>query len=216
MEANRSLATEGGHDPTPSVACQLAMRARSGDPGHFDELHAYLTPSLIAWAQMPLHRHIHEVMEAEDFVQELWIRASRHLDSFDASRGTFRQWIFKIAKNSSIDLLRQWARREGQGGGQPRGGSTLNNLLGAKTSGEPSTWRQVARSEALATFVQRVAELPHEEQVLLTQCGIEEQPVAQVAERLEISEAAAHKRWQRLRARLAAERMPEGIVEPLT
>lgn len=159
-----------------------------------------------------MHRHLHALMEPEDFVQDVWIRATRGLDSFDPERGTFRQWLFKIAKNLSIDLLRQYSRGQANGVPRPRGGSSLHEL-GHKTTGDPSTWLQVARSETFTTFLSSVANLPREEQQLLVHCGIEELPVAQVAERLEISEAAAHKRWQRLRARLIEQGLPEGIIE---
>ncbi len=203
---------EFGDRAHPSVTCQLALGARSGEPGRFDALYARLSPSLLAWARMPLHRHLRASMDADDFVQDVWIRATRHFDSFDPARGTFRQWIFKIAKNMSIDVLRQYGRAKDRGAPDARGGSSVHEL-GAKSTGEPSTWLQVAHTEAFETFLQRVGSMPHDEQVLLVQCGIEEQPIAQVAARLEITEAAAHKRWQRLRARLVAERMPEGIIE---
>jgi len=197
---------------SPSLTCQLAVGARAGDAGVFDALHARLSPSILAWARMPMHRHLHTLMDPDDFVQEVWIRATRGMHSFDPTRGSFRQWIFKIAKNHSIDLLRQQSRAEIRGVPLARGGSSMHEL-GRKSTGAPSTWLQVARSEAFTTFLQCLSELPHEDQMLLVHCGIEELPVAQVAGRLEISEAAAFKRWQRLRARLIEQGLPEGIIE---
>ncbi|MFT7463488.1 MAG: RNA polymerase sigma factor (sigma-70 family) [Pseudohongiellaceae bacterium] len=197
---------------SPSLTCQLAVGARAGEAGVFDALHGRLSPSILAWARMPMHRHLNALMDPDDLVQDVWIRATRGLHSFDPTRGTFRQWIFKIAKNLSIDLLRQHSRAEVRGVPLARGGSSLHEI-GRKSTGAPSTWLQVARSEAFTAFLQRVSELPHNDQLLLVHCGMEELPVAQVASRLEISEAAAFKRWQRLRARLIEQGLPEGIIE---
>ncbi len=195
----------------PSVTCRLAIAARAARPGGFEALHARLSPSILAWARMPRHRHLRAVMDPDDLVQEVWIRASDHLASFDPARGTFRQWIFKIAKNLSIDLLRAYARSRDRGAPEPRGGSSTQGL--AALPGAPSAWRDVARSEAFEAFLARVAALPDDDQTLLVGVGIEDLPVARVAQRLDISEAAAHKRWQRLRARLVAEGLPEGVIE---
>lgn len=43
---------------------------------------------------------------AEDLVQETFVKAFRHLDSFDVSR-KFSSWIFKIAHNTTLDALRR-------------------------------------------------------------------------------------------------------------
>ena len=212
MTGNAERQGEFRDHRSPSVTCQLAVAARGGEEGMFDALYARLCPSILAWARMPMHRHLHTLMDPDDFVQDVWIRATRSFDTFEPGRGTFRQWIFKIAKNLSIDLLRQYSRAQSRGVPEPRGGSSIHELS-HKSSGDPSTWLQVARGEAFGTFLMRVAALPRNDQLLLVHCGIEELPVAQVAKRLDISEAAAHKRWQRLRALLIEQGLPEGIIE---
>ncbi|RKY21748.1 MAG: hypothetical protein DRQ55_03125 [Planctomycetota bacterium] len=199
----------GRHD---SLTCQLARGAQAGAPGMFDALYDRLGPSILIWARMPRHCHLRSCMEPEDLVQDVWIRATRNFDAFDPTRGSFRRWIFKIAKNLSIDLLRQFARAEGRGAPQALGGSSMR-VLAAESGCDPSTWQQAARSEEVTAFLVRVSALPGDEQLLLMHCGMEDLPVAQVAVRLEISEAAAHKRWQRLRARLAEQGLPDGIIE---
>jgi RNA polymerase sigma factor (sigma-70 family) len=199
--------------PAPqTVTCQLAMGARAGQAGSFDALHARLSPAIMAWARMPMHRHLHDGMDPDDFIQEVWIRATGSFSSFDPERGSFRRWIFMIAKNLSIDQLRRYSRAKARGAPAARGGSSMHEL-GHKAAGDPSTWLQVARSEAFGMFIARVTSLPRDEQLLLVHCGLEELPVAQVAQRLEISEAAALKRWQRLRARLIDQGLPDGIID---
>lgn len=49
--------------------------------------------------------------EAEDCVQEAFIRAWRSRDRYSTSRGSVRTWLFAITRNLVIDALRARARR---------------------------------------------------------------------------------------------------------
>jgi RNA polymerase sigma-70 factor, ECF subfamily len=52
--------------------------------------------------------------DAEDMVQETFLRAFRQIESYD-SRAGFGTWLFRIATNCSLDLLRKrGVRRESQ------------------------------------------------------------------------------------------------------
>ena len=52
--------------------------------------------------------------DAEDMVQETFLRAYRQIHSYDARAG-FGTWLFRIATNCSLDLLRKrGVRRESQ------------------------------------------------------------------------------------------------------
>jgi RNA polymerase sigma-70 factor (ECF subfamily) len=50
--------------------------------------------------------------DAEDVVQESFLRAYRELRSFDQRSG-FRTWLYRIAANYALDLLRARERRSG-------------------------------------------------------------------------------------------------------
>ena len=49
--------------------------------------------------------------DAEDVVQETFLRAYRQLKQFD-SRATFGTWLYRIAANYSLDVVRSRKRRE--------------------------------------------------------------------------------------------------------
>lgn len=44
---------------------------------------------------------------AEDVVQEAFLAVWRHADDFDATRGSFRAWLYGIARNGARNALRK-------------------------------------------------------------------------------------------------------------
>ena len=57
------------------------------------------------------YRMLGGAAEAEDAVQETMLRAWRAADSYDPARGAFSTWLYRIATNLCLDLLRGSARR---------------------------------------------------------------------------------------------------------
>ena len=51
-------------------------------------------------------RMVHDAEQAEDLAQEVFVKAYRHLGSYDPRR-KFASWLFKVAHNSTIDHLRR-------------------------------------------------------------------------------------------------------------
>ena len=89
------------------IAEQAAVdRARSGDADAFRMLVERHSRSLFRLA----YRMTGNESDAEDVVQETFLRAYRQLNKFD-ERASFGTWLYRIATNYSLDLVRSRNRR---------------------------------------------------------------------------------------------------------
>ena len=89
-----------------SDAAEVA-RARAGDEGAFRALVERHSRAVFRLA----FRLTGNEQDAEDVVQESFLKAYRRLDQFE-SRANFGSWIYRIAANCAYDLLRARARRD--------------------------------------------------------------------------------------------------------
>lgn len=130
--------------------------------------------------------------EADDLLQEVFLRALRQGDAFCALDNP-RAWLFQVARNTLTDRLR--ARR-------PQ--AELGDELAAAES-EP-----LAPVDQLSQCLPRVlTELSAADRLAIELCDIAGQPQQALAQRLGISLSGAKSRLQRARLRLRA-RLVEG------
>ncbi len=130
--------------------------------------------------------------EADDLLQEVFLRALRQGDAFCALDNP-RAWLFQVARNTLTDRLR--TRR-------PQ--VELGDELAAAES------EQLAPVDQLSQCLPRVlAELSVADRLAIELCDIAGQPQQALAERLGISLSGAKSRLQRARLRLRA-RLVEG------
>ncbi len=94
------------HPPAPSDECLLA-RLADGERGVLDELFGRYR--LLAYRVA--HRLLGNEADALDAVQEGFVKALTHLDSFQG-RSTFKTWLLRVVSNAALDLGRQRGRRE--------------------------------------------------------------------------------------------------------
>jgi RNA polymerase sigma-70 factor (TIGR02960 family) len=85
---------------------QLLSRARAGDQPAFQEL----TDPFRRELQLHCYRILGSLQDAEDMLQETLFAAWRALDKFQA-RASLRTWLYRIATNRCLNLLRSKARR---------------------------------------------------------------------------------------------------------
>ena len=92
--------------PAPSDA-QLLDRFASGERPALDELfRRYRQP-----AYRVAYRLLGHEADALDAVQEGFVKALTHLDSFQG-RSSFKTWLLRVVCNAALDMGRQRGRRE--------------------------------------------------------------------------------------------------------
>lgn len=104
---------------------------------------------------------IADVTEAEDLTSEILERALTYLSSYDARKGAFSTWLFRIAHNTYVNHLRKRQRR---GAYQVDLGEGLEDLA----SGGPDPEQTLVRQEDRARLLQCLRTLPERQQELLS------------------------------------------------
>ena len=97
---------ESAAEREASIAALLVARAKAGEPRAFDELVRRYRRRIFALA---LHLSGSE-SDADDIVQDVFMRAFRALDKFEG-RSEFFTWVYRLAVNRSLDARRASARR---------------------------------------------------------------------------------------------------------
>jgi len=147
----------------------IALRAQGGDLLALDELVELHTGRLFR----VVRRMMNDRQEAEEIVQEAWVRAWRGLPQFQADRPFF-PWLARIAVNAARD---SWRKRRPLDFADAEG--ELEHLADQVEGPEPALERQ----ELLAQLAQAVAELRPEQRVVLSlryEAGFSYQEIAAI------------------------------------
>jgi RNA polymerase sigma-70 factor (ECF subfamily) len=130
----------------------FVSRARAGDADAFRVLVERHSRSLFRLA----FRMTGNQQDAEDVVQESFLRAYRQLGNFD-ERASFGTWIYRIAANCSLDMVRARKRRNDHAA-TPTDGEHMEDPMAQLASDDPTPERMALSSEVR----QRVAEAMEE------------------------------------------------------
>ena len=93
---------------THSIDPELMRRVACGDREAFAELYDHLAVPLYTFAR----RILHDVGEAEDLLQEVFMRIWAQAGSYDPQRGTPFAWAVTLTRFKAMDRLRAQQRRE--------------------------------------------------------------------------------------------------------
>jgi RNA polymerase sigma-70 factor (TIGR02960 family) len=167
-----------------------------------------------------LHVHCYRMLgsfeEAEDAVQETYLRAWRARDTFAGGAG-LRAWLYKIATNTCLDALRARSRRTPALQSfadvpwlQPYPDRLLDEV--APPEDEPDAV-VVARETIALAYVAVIQLLPPRQRAVLILRDVLGWSAQETADMLEISVAAANSALQRARATLADQQMPDTTGE---
>ncbi|MGN9783493.1 RNA polymerase subunit sigma-70 [Nonomuraea sp. ZG12] len=164
-------------------------------------------PELVGYC----YRMLGSAFEAEDAVQETLVKAWRSRDRYDPVRGSARSWLFGIATNVCLDLLRGARRR-----------ARAMDLSPAAEPGAPlgqpvevSAWVHplpdhlldpaelaVSRESVRLAFVAALQHLPPRQRAVLILRDVLTWSAAEVAALLDTSVAAVNSALQRARTTL--------------
>jgi RNA polymerase sigma-70 factor (TIGR02960 family) len=157
-----------------------------------------------------LHVHCYRMLasfdEAEDAVQETLLRAWRHRETFDGDEYV-RAWLYRIATNVCLDLLRSKSRRVRElrsfgevGWLQPYPDRLLDEIA---FDDEPEALA-VARETIELAFLAALQVLPPRQRAALLLRDVLGMPASETASLLDTSVAAANSAVQRARATMQA------------
>jgi RNA polymerase sigma factor (sigma-70 family) len=176
------------------------MEISGGEEASFDALYAEVAPSLYAWAELRIRPSLRARLEPNDLVQEVWLRGRRSFDGFERRGVGFRSWAFRIGKHVLMEALR--ASRNDPTPLPGWSSATGNLALDGIPESVTSFTQRLSREDSVREFLAQAEALEETDRMLLIHCGLEDETCAQAATKLGLSEEAAMKRWQRLRAKL--------------
>ncbi len=195
-------------------------RARAGDENAFRELVDPYRREL----QLHCYRILGSLQDAEDQLQETLLAAWRGLDGFEG-RASFRAWLYRIATNRCLNVLRDRRRRPQEASRmveppeptrrvepswlEPYPDVLLEAL--ADTAPGPDARHETTEAVGLA-FAAALQHLPPAQRAALVLRDVLGFHTSEVAEVLDSSEASVKGALQRARATLG-ERMPAGDRE---
>jgi RNA polymerase sigma-70 factor, ECF subfamily len=176
-----------------------------------------------------LHVHCYRMLgsfdEAEDHVQEVFLRAWRSRESFQG-RSSPRTWLYRVATNVCLDTLRRDARRAvpapssapgGQGGpsvaAMPWVQPYPDSLLDEVADGQPGPEAAAVSRETISlAFLAALQLLPPRQRAVLILRDVADWPAADVAEMLDASVPAVNSALQRARETLR-DQWPNGRLD---
>jgi RNA polymerase sigma-70 factor, ECF subfamily len=91
---------------TPQEERSLVRRLKGGDEHALRELYDALAPWVLGLA----YRIVRDQDEAEEVVEDVFVRVWRNVHKHDPRRGPLVPWILSIARNRALDVLRRRQR----------------------------------------------------------------------------------------------------------
>ncbi len=171
---------------------QVVERVLAGETAAFEVLMRRYNQRLYRVARAILR----DDAEAEDVMQDTYVRAYQHLAQF-AGRARFSTWLIRIAVHESLARKRRSWRTEGL---DAITGPSGEILMPASSARDPESC--ASTSELRRVLEQAILALPEDYRTVMMLRDVDELSTAEAAAALEITEENAKVRLHRARALL--------------
>jgi len=201
------------------IASSLAA-ARGGDPQSFSILTEPYRHELITHC----YRMLGSIEDAEDLVQETFLRAWRRLETYEG-RASFRAWLYKIATNACLDALEHLPKRtlpiEMGNPSDPSAPLLMPPIESIWVEPYPDEWLAPASSSPEArydayesislAFLVALQSLTPRQRTVLILADVLDWPVAEISNALGISISASTSLLHRARATMKQRNVSGGL-----
>jgi RNA polymerase sigma-70 factor, ECF subfamily len=157
----------------------VVARVRAGDSEAFRALVDQHARAIFRLA----FRMLGNEPDADDVVQETFLRAYRQIDRFE-SRANFGTWLYRIAVNCSLDLLRQRPRRPQEQGHEDA------EAIAAERETNPSPERLAFSAEVQAKVTLALQDLSAAERAAFLLRHFEGQSIGEIGRALGLRTSA--------------------------
>ena len=156
-------------------------KARAGDLESFQSLVEHHSRDVFRLA----FRMTRNEMDAEDAVQETFLRAYKKISSFDG-RSSFSTWLYRVTANTSIDIIRRRQRHDSRSISLDEETATSR----MPTSSDPSQDRVLFSSEIKKRLDVALGELSELERSAFMLRHFEDFPLAEISRMLGLKTSA--------------------------
>ena len=185
---------------------EIIRRVLAGDSASFELIMRRYNRRLFRIARSVLRNDA----DAEDVVQDAYIRAYEHLAGFEGT-GAFSAWLAKIALNEALGRLRGADAAGNHVSFDDPEESEEANYMANLITNLPSPEQDTARGEVRHLLEAAIDALPDAYRMTFIMCGVEEMSVAETADCLDVEPATVKTRYHR--ARNILRRQLSGLVD---
>jgi RNA polymerase sigma-70 factor (ECF subfamily) len=194
MTAGLIMAAVGVEIGEPVEEREILVRVQNGDPEAFDLLVRRYLPR----ARLVARRLLPDPDDADDLVQDAFLRALERIATFDVSRA-FEPWFTRLLVNLGLDFRRKQAVRR-----------TESHDPEMFPSGVRPD-REAERSELRSALSQAMEKLPDRQRLIVSLFEVDGHSTEEIAGMLNVSQVTI--RWHLHQARRTLREVLKGWIE---
>ncbi len=161
-----------GQQPIQDQDLDLMRRVASAAPGAVDEMYERFASLVfrLAYQAMPTRS------DAEDAVQEIFVRLWRTADRYDPKRAALVTWVMLISRRHLVDRLRRTRARVKA--------MTLDERQSEPVGATAPSGSSMESQERFGELLDRIAKLPELQRTVVTRAYLGGQTLRQIGEEL--------------------------------